>query len=193
MTHSDKDFDLAFHNLASDVITAIAMENSLNGKAPPKPHISGKRAAVTEATEFMALQNPVTILKDVLSACKRQRAAEQSKINAPITNKELNHLATFTDKFKLAPYARFLNYVPRLVNCVTLAEAVPVPGTDTLLPFDLHRIAAMCPNSYHAPRKFSAVQLAYSEPRCRVLVFREYGDLNTFQIVHSRLLASLCL
>ena len=48
-------------------------------------------------------------------------------------------------------------------------------GSGTALPLDMHRIAARCKNSYYAPSKFSAVQLAYSEPRCRVLVFRERG------------------
>lgn len=55
--------------------------------------------------------------------------------------------------------------------CAQLAEAIPVPGSGASLPLDLHRIAARCRNSYYAPKKFSAVQLAYSEPRCRVLIF----------------------
>jgi TATA-box binding protein (TBP) (component of TFIID and TFIIIB) len=55
---------------------------------------------------------------------------------------------------------------------VTLAEAIPVSGSGFSLPLDLHLIAARCRNSYYAPKKFSAVQLAYNEPRCRVLVFR---------------------
>lgn len=54
---------------------------------------------------------------------------------------------------------------------VTLAEAIPVSGSGFSLPLDLHLIAARCRNSYYAPKKFSAVQLAYNEPRCRVLVF----------------------
>ena len=57
--------------------------------------------------------------------------------------------------------------------CAQLAEAIPVEGSGITLPLDLHRIAARCRNSYFAPKRFSAVQLAYSEPRCRVLVFRE--------------------
>lgn len=57
--------------------------------------------------------------------------------------------------------------------CAQLAEAIPVEGSGTTLPLDLHRIAARCRNSYFAPKRFSAVQLAYNEPRCRVLVFRK--------------------
>lgn len=58
------------------------------------------------------------------------------------------------------------------------------------LPLDLHRIAARCRNSYYAPTKFSAVQLAYSEPRCRVLVFRKLATLHTFE--SPTLIARVC-
>ena len=52
-----------------------------------------------------------------------------------------------------------------------LAEAVPVPGSGLTLPLDLHAIGARCTNAYYAPKRFAAVQLAFSNPRCRVLVF----------------------
>ena len=54
-----------------------------------------------------------------------------------------------------------------------LAEAVPVPGSGLALPLDLHSIAARCTNAYYAPRRFAAVQLAFNNQRCRVLIFRE--------------------
>jgi TATA-box binding protein (TBP) (component of TFIID and TFIIIB) len=60
---------------------------------------------------------------------------------------------------------------PRVVNVVTLAIGVPVAGSGTTLPLDLHRIVCTCPGSYYAPTRFAAVQLAYSNPKCRVLVF----------------------
>lgn len=63
--------------------------------------------------------------------------------------------------------------MPDALQVVTLAEAIPVPGSGITLPLDLHFIAARCKNAFYAPKKFSAVQLAYKEPRCRVLVFRE--------------------
>lgn len=52
-----------------------------------------------------------------------------------------------------------------------LAEAIPVPGSGVTLPLDLHAIGARCTNAYYAPRRFAAVQLAFSNPRCRVLIF----------------------
>lgn len=54
---------------------------------------------------------------------------------------------------------------------VTLAEAVPVPGSGLTLPLDLFHIAARCNGAYFASKRFAAVQLAYTHPRCRVLVF----------------------
>ena len=52
-----------------------------------------------------------------------------------------------------------------------LAEAVPIPGSGLTLPLDLHAIAARCTNAYYAPKRFAAVQLAFNNPRSRVLVF----------------------
>ena len=54
-----------------------------------------------------------------------------------------------------------------------LAEAIPVPGSGITLPLDLHTIGARCTNAYYAPKRFAAVQLAFSNPRCRVLIFRK--------------------
>ncbi len=52
-----------------------------------------------------------------------------------------------------------------------LAEAIPVPGSGVTLPLNLHAIAARCSNAYYAPKRFAAVQLAFCNDRCRVLVF----------------------
>jgi len=68
-----------------------------------------------------------------------------------------------------------------------LAEAIPVENSGVTLPLDLRVIAARCKNAYYAPKKFSAVQLAYSEPRCRVLVFRTFNlpIITTFNKNHA--------
>lgn len=60
-----------------------------------------------------------------------------------------------------------------MMHRAQLAEAIPVETSGVKLPLDLRLIASRCKNSYYAPKRFSAVQLAYSEPRCRVLVFRK--------------------
>lgn len=82
------------------------------------------------------------------------------------------------------------------VQVVTLAEALPMEGSGITLPLDLRHIASRCKGSFYAPKRFAvrtllsdavdhrltetpgrlmcaqAVQLAYSSPRARVLIFR---------------------
>lgn len=48
-----------------------------------------------------------------------------------------------------------------------------MPGSGLTLPLDLQKIGARCTNAYYAPKRFAAVQLAFSNPRCRVLIFRK--------------------
>jgi len=68
-----------------------------------------------------------------------------------------------------------------------LAEAVPVPGSGLTLPLDLHSIGARCTNAYYAPRRFAAVQLAFSNPRCRVLIFRKPHAISNHAHAHPRI------
>lgn len=106
----------------------------------------------------------------LLERAKRQR---QANCDEPrdVSDAALSAAARFTDQWALAPYEPYMQYVPRVVNVVTLAEARAVPGTSTSLPLDLSAIATRCRGAYYAPRRFSAVQLAFTQPRCRVLVF----------------------
>ena len=108
------------------------------------------------------------------AALARHRLARARAAAPPdddLSDDALSQYARFTKEIALAPYAPFLHYVPRLVNVVTLAEALPVPGAGISLPLDLKRIASRCTGAFYAPRRFAAVQLAYANPRCRVLVF----------------------
>lgn len=56
-----------------------------------------------------------------------------------------------------------------------------MPGSGLRLPLDLHAIGARCTNAYYAPKRFAAVQLAFSNPRCRVLVFHTGRLVGTGQ------------
>jgi len=172
-SENSDEFKHAFQSLLSDVASTIQMENSLSGKGSlklPKPRGLDKR--FKEFNQFTLIPRaPSEIVKSVLEECNKKRKLMGSNRVVDTSNEGLSKMAMFTDKFNLKPYEPFLHYVPRLVNVVTLAEAIPVEGSGTTLPLDLHRIAARCRNSYFAPKRFSAVQLAYSEPRCRVLVF----------------------
>jgi hypothetical protein len=212
MSSRTEQFDQAFQALVTDVASTLAMESALGGKGPlktPKARGKQKNTSFSHAALSMEPRDPVKIAEVVLKECKRKRKAMEDGTAQRVTDEELFKTARFTDKFKLRPYERFLHYVPRLVNvvtvrcfpcltrqlktrvqsdlaarlCVQLAEAIPVAGSGVTLPLDLHRIAARCRNSYYAPKKFSAVQLAYSEPRCRVLVFRESLALKHYNAV----------
>ena len=123
-----------------------------------------------EADAFRAeLQTEVrTVVAHCRAARKRKR---ESAPQIDTSDERLFEGARFTDHLPLANYENVLHLVPRLVNIVSLAEAVPVPGSGVKLPLDLHAIAARCSNAYYAPKRFAAVQLAFSNYRCRVLVF----------------------
>ena len=124
-----------------------------------------------KAEEFRQLLAGAT--NNIVESCrverKRMRDAETP---TDIGDEAILKNAAFTDTLALDNYEHVLHLVPRLVNIVTLAEAVPVPGSGLKLPLDLHQIGSRCSNSYYAPRRFAAVQLAFDSPRCRVLVFR---------------------
>lgn len=163
---SDEEFVNAFDTLLRDIASATAMELAMSGKVP-KAQSAKRKAPEPDVTP----EETICITKRVLKQCKEYRKNHVDTEQQDTSDKALSTAAVFTDKFKLQPYEKVLHLVPRLVNCVTLAEAIPVQRTGGSLPLDLHRIAACCKNAYYAPRRFSAVQLAYSEPRCRVLVF----------------------
>jgi len=123
-----------------------------------------------EAAAFRAdLQTGVrAVVEHCRAARKRKR---ESALVVDTSDERLFEGARFTDHLPLANYENVLHLVPRLVNIVSLAEAVPMPGSGVKLPLNLHAIGARCSNAYYAPKRFAAVQLAFSNPRCRVLVF----------------------
>jgi hypothetical protein len=88
-----------------------------------------------------------------------------------LSDDTLRSYTRYTDGLPLKDYENALDLVPDLVNLVSLADALPLDGSG--LPFNLKRIAARCKTAvYFAPRRFTAVQLAFDEPRSRVLLFR---------------------
>ena len=117
--------------------------------------------------------------EDVVERCRAERArARALEVPVDLSDEAVIAAAKWSNRLPLRDYDGLLHHVPRLVNVVTCAEAVPVPGSKTELPLDLHHIGARCSNAYFAPRRFSAVQLAFDWPRCRVLIFRAPGRLG---------------
>lgn len=133
-----------------------------------------------EASAFRAdLQTSVrAVVENCRAARKRKR---ESALVVDTSDERLFEGARFTDHLPLANYENVLHLVPRLVNIVSLAEAVPMPGSGVKLPLDLHAIGARCSNAYYAPKRFAAVQLAFSNPRCRVLIFHTGRLVGTGQ------------
>lgn len=87
-----------------------------------------------------------------------------------LSDAKLRAFERYTDGLPLKDFENALELVPSLVNLVSLADALPLDGSE--LPFDLRKIAVRCHNAvYFAPRRFTAVQLAFDEPRSRVLLF----------------------
>ena len=106
--------------------------------------------------------------------------------NRPIEDLSDEHVrsyARYTDGTPLKDYEGALDLVPELVNLVSLADALPLDGS--ALPFDLKKIAVRCRGAvYFAPRRFTAVQLPFDEPRSRVLLFRKCCRPNTNTNTH---------
>ena len=166
---------------ASAVLEAVACGRVVpTAKALPESR-GAKRRAETVRPEL------VRRVRQVVSVCRAERASRSSGLERydgyneggdDVTTDELCSLLRFTDRHRLSVYKNLLQFVPRIVNVVTLAEAVPVPGTGCSLPLDLNHIASRCTGTYFAPKRFAAVQLAYTMPRCRVLVFRKPHTLK---------------
>jgi hypothetical protein len=112
--------------------------------------------------------------RDVVLACRAEHE-DLTKIQQveDISDRQLLSLCRYTDGLPLKSYENALSLVPKLVNLVSLAEAVPIDGSS--LPFDLKAIAVKCRDAvYFAPKRFTAIQLAYDSPRSRILLFRTY-------------------
>jgi hypothetical protein len=155
----------AFSKLKSDVVTCQTLEQNLRGKSKAKKNGT---LNVIESKD----RSVDSIYTGCVEACRASRKRHREETDPlPTEDDQLSQFTRFTNDMCLKPYEHFLKYVPRLVNVVTLAEALPVSGSGIKLPLNLQHIAAKCNGSFYAPRRFSAVQLAYSSPRCRVLVF----------------------
>ena len=121
-----------------------------------------------------------TALRSAVARCRHERKRKLAEApQLDLSDESVLRAARFTDHLPLADYAEILHLCPRLVNVVTLAEAVPMPGSGVTLPLDLHAIASRCTNAYYAPRRFAAVQFAFNSPRCRVLIFHTGRPVGT--------------
>lgn len=168
--------DEALAELVRDATACATLESLACGKGMPKAaqRRPRRRAPVVARASKAPPFDPHERVQEVVQACREERKRRLAiDPLEDVSDARVSKLARFTDGAALAPYAPFLHFVPRLVNIVTLAEAVPMPGSGLTpgQPLDLAKIAAKCNGAYFAPKRFAAVQLAYTNPRCRILVF----------------------
>ena len=183
--------DRTLHALRCDVVASAALEAVACGRVIATAESASESRGSKRSAESVCPE-VVRRVRQVVGACRAERASRSTGLDEydgyserrdDLTLDELCALLHFTDRHRLSVYSGLLHFVPRIVNVVTLAEAVPVPGTGCSLPLDLNHIASRCTGTYFAPKRFAAVQLAYTVPRCRVLVFRELHTSNPRQSV----------
>lgn len=165
-----------FETLMDDLTSCATMESLASRKLTANG--TPKKKKQTTVKLDAQISNSISFLKSTVSHCNESRKRDRPDVEIDSSDAKLSKLARFTDCMGLKPFQAFLQYVPRLVNVVTLAEAIPVPGSGVTLPLDLALIASRCHGAYFAPKRFSAVQLAYTNPRARVLIFRTRCTTN---------------
>ena len=148
------DLENAWKRLTSDVKQCKLIDNMLSAKTNSIPieKLRERTVQVVDELEEAYL--------DYLS----KRPVED------LSDEKIQAISKYTEGLPLKDYENALDLVPELVNLVSLADALPLDGSS--LPFDLKKIAVRCKGAvYFAPRRFTAVQLAFDEPRSRVLLF----------------------
>ena len=174
-------------DVAEDVADVPVSSNASNASNASTTHATtesrwqffGNEALTCKPIESLMLAKAGAMTKEALQA-RTQCIVSETKAaffeylaKKPIedlSDDRILSLARYTDGVPLKDYENALNLVPELVNLVSLADALPLDGSS--LPFDLHAIASRCKGAiYFAPRRFTAVQLAFDEPRSRILLF----------------------
>lgn len=172
-------FGAKLRKLRADVNAAIGIENGLGGKA--------------QKMKSAAAPTPLPDLVEAsIVACRAHRKRKREAENyGRVDDEEILALSRHTQNYALHAYRKFLWYVPRLVNVVSLAEAVPAEGSGVTLPLDLRSIAARCRGAFYAPARFAAVQLAFSQPRSRILIFHTGRLVGTGTTGHAAARAAI--
>lgn len=159
MPPSATDLDLAWADFKTNVRIAKKIDCLLS-----------KRVGAVGA---ISTRHFTQLARDTVEACRLSHQLHlESQPNDDLSDERIRSYCKYTDGLPLKDYENALELVPGLVNLVSLAEAVPIDGSS--LPFNLKAIAVKCRNAvYFAPRRFTAIQLAFDSPRSRVLLFRE--------------------
>lgn len=139
--------------LAQDVLECKRLDALVLGKA--------------NSTKLEALKAKTAKILESMN--NSHRIYMETQAPEDLSDEKVRSYQRYTDGIPLKPYENALDLVPELVNLVSLADAYPLASE---LPFDLNSIALNTREVvYFAPRRFTAVQLAFDEPRSRVLLF----------------------
>lgn len=117
--------DSALAALKSDVRTCQSLENGLRGRCETAEQSRNgkpvrKRAAADSAAET-GVRSMEDVLSTVLEKCKQSRiqAIEDAGPPDDTSDSALAQHTRHTDDIALEVYAKFLHYVPRIVNVVS--------------------------------------------------------------------------
>lgn len=117
--------DAALAALKSDVRTCQSLENTLRGRGDTAERSQNgkpvRKRAAADLTVDAGVRPTEDILSAVISKCKQTRAQAVEDAGPPDDTGDLalaQH-TRHTDGLSLEVYARFLHYVPRLVNVVS--------------------------------------------------------------------------
>lgn len=125
MATASSALDAALAALRSDLLTCQSLENTLRGQGNSVERSrSGKpmrKRAATEAAADSGARPMEDVLASVVARCKQSRARAVEDAGAPddTGDEALAQHTRHTDGIALEVYAKFLHYVPRLVNVVT--------------------------------------------------------------------------
>lgn len=134
---------------------ALAHNPSLDSEWTRMKRAIGLANAITDPNNAAAMRSALKrATTESVDRCRAERKKQRAQqVPKDLSDEAIVKAAKWTDGLPLAEYRGILHLVPRLVNVVTLAEAIPVPGSGVKLPLDLHAIGARCSNAYFAPRR----------------------------------------
>ena len=112
--------DDAFQVLVEDLNTCTSIEAFLSGKHDAfTKQTNGKRKREKTPSDLQ-LEKAMSAVKKSVQQCEEARSVDKSKCVTDCSDAALSALARFTDDMALKPFQPFLQYVPRLVNVVTV-------------------------------------------------------------------------
>jgi len=135
-----------FKTLVKDIETCNALESGSTQKA--------KR----ESSSEFRINDVMSTVKSTVEHCNQARKRVHANTSIDISDTRLSKLAKFTDEMALKHFETFLQYVPRLVNVVTVRACTitmphPTPCTKYQASFGmLFAVGRSIPSAWQQPK-----------------------------------------